>query len=136
MLGSSSNTWMRAMWYRLLKKAWGAASAFANIYAIAFHNTEVKRDVRKREILKEFLNEVKNFDPEVEELIAREHRGYTSTLARSLLNLHSFFYGGANIKDEGVKRYLQHVCKLLPILREYSNIIAEYYLRGELSYQF
>lgn len=110
------------------EKAWGAISAFTNIYAIAFHNMEVKRDVRKREILEEFLNEIKNLDPEVKELIIREYRGYTNTLARSLLSLHSFFYGGTNIKDEDVKQYLQHVCKLLPILQEYSNIIAEYYM--------
>lgn len=116
------------------EKAWGAVSAFANIYSIVFHNTEVKRDAKKREVLKEFLNRVKNFDPEIEELIAREYRGYTTTLVRSLLSLHSFFYGGINIKDEDVKRYLQHVCKLLLILQEYSNIIAEYYLGEELSY--
>lgn len=118
------------------EKAWGAISAFVNIYAITFHNTEVKRDYRKREVLEEFLNEIKKFDLEVEELIAKEYRGHTGTLARSLWNLHSFFYGGANIKDEDVKRYLQHLYKLLPILQEYSNIIAEYYLREGLSHQF
>ena len=111
------------------EKAWGVVSAFANIYAITFHNEEVKRDYRKREMLEEFLNKIKGYDLEVGELIAREYRGHVGTLARALGSLHSFFYGGTRIKDEDVEKYLRHSQKLIPILQEYSNIIAEYYLK-------
>ena len=108
------------------EKVWGAVSAFVNIYAIIFYNTEIRRDYRKREMLEEFLNEIKEFDLEVKELVIKEYRGHTDTLARSLQNLHRFFYGGTNIKEEDVKRYLEHASKLLPILHEYSEIIAGY----------
>ncbi len=110
------------------EKAWGLVSAFANIYAIVFHGEEVKRDRKKKEMLVEFLNSVAEHDVEIGELVMREYRGHVETLVASLVNLHSFFYGGTGISDEDVERYLKHSRRLLPILYEYANILAEYYL--------
>jgi len=110
------------------EKAWGAVSAFANIYSIAFHGKEVTANKNKREVLKEFLDEVKEHDLEVKELLIKEYKGHTETLIGALAGLHRFFFGGTDIKDEDVKRYLKHSFMLLPILQEYSQIISEYYL--------
>ena len=110
------------------EKAGGIVSGFADIYSLIFHGTEVKSNRRKREMLVEFLNEVKEHDLEIRELLTKEYRGHVETLVGSLADLHSFFFGGASIKDEDVKRYLEHASKILPILHQYSHILYEYYL--------
>jgi len=79
-------------------------------------------------MLEEFLNEVKEYDLEVKELLMRGYRGHTEILVRSLANLHSFFFGGISIKNEDIKRYLEHSYIILPILQQYSHILSEYYL--------
>jgi len=54
---------------QVAEKAWGIVSAFANIYSLMFHGTEVKSNRRKREMLVEFLNKVKEHDPEIRKLL-------------------------------------------------------------------
>lgn len=115
------------------EKAWGIASAFANMYSIVFYGTEVKRNERKKKMLTEFLNEVKEHDVEIEELLMNEYKGHAETLVDSLASLHSFFFGGARIKDKDAERYLEHVSIILPILRQYSCILYEYYLEQSVA---
>jgi len=110
------------------EKAWGAVSAFANIYSITFCDKEVKRDKAKRDKLKEFIDQIKDHDPEINKLVTREYRNHSEILVGSFLDLHGFFYGGSNMHEEDIRRYLEHARKLLPVLLQYADILTIHYI--------
>jgi len=109
------------------EKAWGIVSALANIYSIVFYGEQVRSNNRKRKMLTEFLSKIAEHDLEVKELVTKWTKGHVETLVKSFADLHGFF-GGTDIDDEDVKRYLMHAKSILPILYQYAYILYEYYL--------
>jgi len=110
------------------EKVWGIASALANIYSIVFYGEQVRSNRRKREMLTEFLGKIAEHDSEVKDLVSKWTKGYVGTLVGSFADLHGFFFGGTDIDDEDVKRYLMYAKSILPILYQYACILYEYYL--------
>jgi len=110
------------------EKVWGVVSALANIYSIVFYDEPVRSNNRKRKMLTELLGKIAEHDLEVKEMVSKWSKGHVETLTKSFANLHSFFFGGTDIDDEDVKRYLMYARSILPILYQYACILYEYYL--------
>jgi len=108
------------------EKVWGAVSAFVNIYSLTYYNREFKKDSNKVNKLTEFIELVLNQDPEVQIIISSFSKGHAETFAKSLNNLHSFFYGGSAISIDDVKRYLNTAKAFLPLIKEYAKAIYDY----------